>query len=79
MPWERFHETRRCAGRRHSSGNHRSHLGGKLGENSIVDAGRQLRTSVDAMLASAATRTRDLGGTLTTSAFADAVAKHIVG
>jgi isocitrate/isopropylmalate dehydrogenase len=31
----------------------------------------------DAMLGSAATRTRDLGGSLTTSAFADVVAKHI--
>jgi isocitrate/isopropylmalate dehydrogenase len=36
-----------------------------------------MRTSVDAMLASGATRTRDLGGTLSTSAFADAVVKHI--
>jgi 3-isopropylmalate dehydrogenase len=53
------------------------HVGGKLGEKNIADAGRQFRASVDAMLGSAATRTRDLGGSLSTSAFADAVAKHI--
>jgi 3-isopropylmalate dehydrogenase len=55
------------------------HVGGKLGDDAVAAAGRVLRTSVDALLAAPATRTRDLGGSLTTSAFAEAVAKHIAG
>lgn len=53
------------------------HLGGRLGDEALAQAGRQLRVSVDARLADHATRTADLGGSLTTSAFADAVARDI--
>lgn len=55
------------------------HVGGKLGDPAVAEAGRSLRVSVDAMIANPATRTRDLGGSLSTSAFADAVAQHIRG
>lgn len=55
------------------------HVGAKLGDKAVADAGRQFRVSVDAMLATPATRTRDLGGSLSTSAFAEAVARHIGG
>ena len=53
------------------------HVGTKLGDDAVSQAGRCLRESVDAMLESPATRTRDLGGSLGTQAFAEAVVSRI--
>jgi isocitrate/isopropylmalate dehydrogenase len=55
------------------------HVGAKLGDAAVAAAGQALRVAVDSMLATPATRPRDLGGSLSTSAFADAVANHIAG
>jgi 3-isopropylmalate dehydrogenase len=45
----------------------------------LMEAGRRLKDSVDALLAEPATRTADLGGSLGTAAFGRAVAERIAG
>jgi 3-isopropylmalate dehydrogenase len=43
----------------------------------LTDAGRKIDAAVDAALKDSATRTRDLGGTLGTQAFAKVVAERL--
>ncbi len=52
-------------------------MGQRNGENVLIEAGAALARSVDEALVEAETRTPDLGGTLGTRAFGDAVAKRI--
>ncbi len=52
-------------------------MGQRNGENVLIEAGAALARSVDEALVAAETRTPDLGGTLGTRAFGDAVAKRI--
>jgi len=54
------------------------HVGSSTSEVSLMRAGRALQQAVDASLTNAATRTHDLGGTLGTQAFADAVVQTIL-
>lgn len=54
-------------------------LGGRSSANHLTDAAAAFQGAIEATLADDATRTPDLGGTLTTSEFGDAVAAKIAG
>jgi len=53
-------------------------LGARHARADLTAAGRTMTTALDGLLANPATRTADLGGTLGTAAFGEAVARAVV-
>ncbi len=63
----------------HSTAMLLDHLGAKHGKENLIEAGQCLAEKTDALLASEATRTSDLGGGCSTSKFGDALVASILG
>ena len=63
----------------HSTAMLLDHLGAKHGKENLVAAGQCLAEETDALLASEATRTADLGGSCTTSEFGEALVAALNG
>ena len=54
-------------------------LGARHGKDNLAKAARAIGAAADRVLASPQTRTKDLGGTLGTAAFADAITRQLLG